>query len=110
MRTPPRGYYCSFEIARRWGPERAAEVVFPSQGAGYSCQQASTGGSAMPEIVVYAVGNRPAEQKKALCKDITDAMVKNYKVPAEAVVITLVETPKTDKAKGGVMFSDMAPR
>jgi 4-oxalocrotonate tautomerase len=64
----------------------------------------------MPEIVVYAVGNRPAEQKKALCKDITDAMVKNYKVPAEAVVITLVETPKTDKAKGGVMFSDMPAR
>jgi hypothetical protein len=25
-------------------------------------------------------------------------------------VITLVETPKTDKAKGGVMFSDMSPR
>ena len=41
---------------------------------------------------------------------ITDAMVKNYKVPADAVVITLVETPKTDKAKGGVMFADMAPR
>src|SRR5260221_282864 len=53
---------------------------------------------------------RAAQQKAALCKDITDAMVKNYKVPAEAVVITLVETPKTDKAKGGVMFSDMAPR
>ena len=34
--------------------------------------------NSMPEIVVYAVGNRPAEQKKALCKDITDAMVKNY--------------------------------
>ena len=64
----------------------------------------------MPEIVVYAVGNRPAEQKAALCKDITDAMVKNYKVPADAVVITLVETPKTDKAKGGVMFSDMPAR
>ena len=43
----------------------------------------------MPEIVVYAVGNRPAEQKKALCKDITDAMVKNYKVPADAVVALL---------------------
>jgi 4-oxalocrotonate tautomerase len=64
----------------------------------------------MPEIVVYAVGNRPAEQKAALCKDITDALVKNYKVPVDAVVITLVETPKTDKAKGGVMFSDMPPR
>ena len=35
---------------------------------------------------------------------------KNYKVPAEALVITLVETPKTDKAKGGVMFADMPAR
>jgi len=64
----------------------------------------------MPEIVVYSAGSRPADQKKALCKDITDAVVKNYKVPAEAVVITLVETPHSDKAKGGVMFSDMQPR
>jgi len=64
----------------------------------------------MPEIVVYSVGNRPPEQKRALCKDITDVMVKNYKVPPEAVVITLVETPKTDKSKGGVMFSEMPGR
>jgi len=64
----------------------------------------------MPEIIVYCVEGRTPEQKKGLMKDITDAMVKNYKVPADAVVITLVETPKTDKAKGGVMFSDMAPR
>ncbi len=64
----------------------------------------------MPEIVVYAAGSRSQEQKAALCKDITDAVVKNYKVPAEVVVITLVETPRTDKSKGGVMFSDMAPR
>jgi len=64
----------------------------------------------MPEIVVYSAGSRSAEQKKALCKDITDAVVKNYKVPVDAVVITLVETPRTDKAKGGVMFSDMTPR
>jgi 4-oxalocrotonate tautomerase len=58
-------------------------------------------------------GNRRlfrGQQKKALCKDITDAVVKNYKVPVEAVVITLVETARSDKAKGGVMFSDMAPR
>jgi 4-oxalocrotonate tautomerase len=64
----------------------------------------------MPEIVIYSVGSRDAAQKKALCKDITDAMVKNYKVPADAVVITLVETPKSDKAKGGVMFADMPAR
>ena len=64
----------------------------------------------MPEIVVYAAGSRPQEQKRALCKDITDAVVKNYNVPKEAVVITLVETPKTDKSKGGVMFSEMPGR
>jgi 4-oxalocrotonate tautomerase len=63
----------------------------------------------MPEIVVFSAGNRSAEQKKALCKDITDAVVKNYKVPIDAVVISLVETPRTDKSKGGVMFSDMPP-
>ena len=64
----------------------------------------------MPEIVVYAVGNRSQDQKRALCQDITAAMVKNYNVPKEAVVITLVETPKTDKSKGGVLFSEMPPR
>ena len=64
----------------------------------------------MPEIYVHAVKGRSLEQKRALVKDITDAVVKNYKVPVEAVVITLVETPRSDKAKGGVMFSDMQPR
>ena len=64
----------------------------------------------MPEIVVYAIGGRSQEQKKALCKDITDAVVKNYKVSPDAVVVTLVETQKTDKSKGGVMFSEMPGR
>jgi 4-oxalocrotonate tautomerase len=64
----------------------------------------------MPEIIVYSVGNRAQEQKRALCRDITAAMVKNYNVPVEAVVVTLVETPRTDKAKGGVMFSEMPGR
>lgn len=61
----------------------------------------------MPEIVVYSVGSRTEAQKRGLCKDITDAVIKNYSVPAAAVVVTLVETPKTDKAKGGVLFSEM---
>ena len=64
----------------------------------------------MPEVVVYAVGSRSQDQKRGLCKDVTDAVVKNFGVPADVVVITLVETPRTDKAKGGVMFSDMPPR
>jgi 4-oxalocrotonate tautomerase len=64
----------------------------------------------MPEIVVYALGGRSLDQKRALMKDITEAVVKNYAVPAEAVVVTLVETEKQAKMKGGVLFSEMAAR
>ena len=51
-----------------------------------------------------------AGQKRGLCKDITEAVMKNFGVPADAVVVTLVETAKTDKAKGGVLFSEMPAR
>jgi 4-oxalocrotonate tautomerase len=60
----------------------------------------------MPEIVVYAVAGRSPEQKRALMKDITDAVVNNFGVKADAVVVSIVETPKTDKAKGGIPFSE----
>lgn len=60
----------------------------------------------MPEIVVYAVEGRSAEQKRGLMKDITEAVVSNFGVPAAAVVVQIVEAPKTDKMKGGVLFSD----
>jgi 4-oxalocrotonate tautomerase len=61
----------------------------------------------MPEVVVYALGGRSLDQKRALCKDITDAVVKNFNAEPNSVVITLVETAKTDKAKGGVLFAEM---
>ena len=61
----------------------------------------------MPEVVVYALAGRSVDQKRGLVKDITNAVVKNYGVPAEAVVITVVESAKQDKAKGGVLFSEM---
>ena len=62
----------------------------------------------MPEVVVYALGGRSLDQKRGLMKDITDAVVKNYKVDPGAVVITLVESDKQDKMKGGVLFSEQA--
>jgi 4-oxalocrotonate tautomerase len=61
----------------------------------------------MPEIYVHAVKGRTHEQKRALVKDITDAVVKNFSVPIEAVVVEIVETEPTLKAKGGVLFSEM---
>lgn len=60
----------------------------------------------MPEVMVYAVQGRSIEQKRALVKDITDAVVKNFGAPTEQVTVQIVECPPTDKAKGGVLFSD----
>jgi 4-oxalocrotonate tautomerase len=60
----------------------------------------------MPEVVVYILEGRTLEQKRGLVKDITTAVMKNANVPAEAVVVSLVESAKSNKAKGGVLFSE----
>lgn len=64
----------------------------------------------MPEVVVYILEGRSLEQKRGLVKDITAAVVKNAGTTAEQVTVSLVETAKTSKAKGGVLFSEMPPR
>ncbi|MFZ0116204.1 MAG: tautomerase family protein [Xanthobacteraceae bacterium] len=73
-----------------------------------SCELGTDMEEAMPEVVVYALEGRSVDQKRGLVKDITSALVKNYGVPADAVVVTVVETAKHDKAKGGVLFSEMS--
>jgi 4-oxalocrotonate tautomerase len=64
----------------------------------------------MPEVIVYMVEGRSMDQKRGLVKDITSAVMNHTGAPAEAVTISLVETPKTAKAKGGVLFSEMPAR
>jgi len=64
----------------------------------------------MPEVVVYLLEGRSVDVKRALVKDLTAAVVKNIGAPAESVTVSLVETAKTAKGKGGVLFSDMPPR
>jgi 4-oxalocrotonate tautomerase len=61
----------------------------------------------MPEVYIHAVKGRTIEQKRALVKDVTDAVVKNFSVPVDAVMVEFVETEPTAKAKGGVLFSEM---
>ena len=63
----------------------------------------------MPEIYVYAIEGRSIDQKRALVKEITDAVVRYFNVGPEAVMVQIVESPKTSKAKGGVLFSDKMP-
>jgi len=63
----------------------------------------------MPEIIVYAIEGRSLEQKRGLVQDITAAVVRNFSVPAEAVVVQIVESATSSKAKGGVLFSERPP-
>jgi 4-oxalocrotonate tautomerase len=61
----------------------------------------------LPEILVHIVEGRSAESKKALMRDITEAVVKNFGVPPERVVVQIVESSKADKMRGGVAFDEM---
>ena len=60
----------------------------------------------MPEVYVHAVEGRSLEQKKALMADITQAVMKHFNTPAESVVVTVVESKKSEKMKGGTLFSE----
>ena len=60
----------------------------------------------MPEIMVFAAVGRTTEQKRGLAKDLTEAMVRNFGVPADSVTVQIVESALDSKAKGGVLFSD----
>ena len=64
------------------------------------------GSKAMPEITVSMAAGRTDEQKAGMMRDITQALVKNLGVDAEAVVIQINEAPLTHKMKGGQLFVD----
>jgi 4-oxalocrotonate tautomerase len=68
--------------------------------------RASTKEKAMPEIFIYALEGRSLDQKRSLVKDVTDAVVRHFKVLPGDVMVQIMETPKTSKAKGGILFSD----
>jgi len=61
----------------------------------------------MPEIVVHLAAGRTTDQKKALMRDIADAVVKNLGVAPDRVVVQIVESAKADKSRGGVPFDEV---
>jgi len=60
----------------------------------------------MPFITIKAIEGRTIEQKKALVKDITEAVVKNFRVEPEAVSIDIIEYSEENLAKAGKLFVD----
>ncbi|MCB1461240.1 MAG: tautomerase family protein [Nitratireductor sp.] len=60
----------------------------------------------MPEIYVYAVEGRSLDQKRALIQEITSSVAKNFNVGPETVMVQIIESPRHNKAKGGILFSE----
>ena len=60
----------------------------------------------MPLVTVKAIEGRTMEQKRGLVKDITDAVVKNFKVEPDAVTIDIIEFSRENLAKAGKLFVD----
>lgn len=60
----------------------------------------------MPLVTIKAVAGRTIQQKRALVKDVTDAVVRNFKVEPEAVIIDIVDYSQDNLAKAGKLFVD----
>ena len=60
----------------------------------------------MPLITVKALGGKTIEQKRGLVEDITEAVVKNFKVAPDSVTVDIIEYTKDNLAKAGQLFID----
>ena len=60
----------------------------------------------MPLVTVKAIEGRTIEQKRGLVKDITEAIVRNFEVKPESVIIDLVEYSRENLAEAGKLFAD----
>lgn len=60
----------------------------------------------MPLVTIKAIEGRTVEQKRGLVKDITEAVVKNFKVAPEKVMIDIVDYSREDLAQDGKLFID----
>ena len=60
----------------------------------------------MPFVTVHMWEGRSVEQKRALAKAITDAMVEHAGARPDALHVAIQEYPKTNWALGGVLGVD----
>ena len=60
----------------------------------------------MPHVQITMLTGRSVEQKRRLVQRITELFCEELQAKPEAVVITLVEVPRENYARGGVLLSD----
>ena len=63
----------------------------------------------MPIIIVEALEGRTVEQKRALVKDITEVVMRDFKVPADAVSVIIHDVPTSNIARAGTLRIDKKP-
>ncbi len=61
----------------------------------------------MPNIFIETFPGRTIEEKRAAVVAITKAITEVWKVDKSVVNIRILENPKENVARGGVLFSDM---
>jgi 4-oxalocrotonate tautomerase len=64
----------------------------------------------MPNAYIDGPKIENVEIKRALVKEVTDAMEKAYKFPRQAYVVTITENPPENVGVGGVLILDRQKR
>jgi 4-oxalocrotonate tautomerase len=60
----------------------------------------------MPVVTVELWEGRTLDQKRALCKAITEAMIEHAEAKPDALHVILHEVPRENWARAGVLGSD----
>ena len=60
----------------------------------------------MPHVTISLLAGRSVDQKRALVKKVTEAVVETTGAKPESVAIQIDETTKENLAHGGVLFVD----
>ena len=60
----------------------------------------------MPVITVQMLQGRSVDQKRALAKELTEAMVRAIGTKAEAINVVIQELPRENWATAGKLMSD----
>lgn len=60
----------------------------------------------MPLVHIYMNEGRTVEEKRALAKSVTEAVVQSVRVKHEEVLVLIHDLPLTNSAKAGVLRID----
>ena len=64
----------------------------------------------MPHVQITMLAGRTVEQKRRVVERITHVLCEELDVQPEAVVMTLIEVPRENYARGGILKSDRNDR